>query len=265
MKRLAVLAVFLAVPASADRAVETWTGTWSGKATWKGCSVEGPASVAVKVSWRDGAAWIDGAAIYEGLGEIAAENTEQGGLRYSADDMTVTFAKKGKKATLRFETAAKCTMTAKITRIGSGIGACDDLVALGAAATSCKIALDDDPADEVDAWASLRGKARARADKACGKRADTLRATLIAEACIPPEDDPADLPGCREVWKAAERMMRCDRAPAELKQRTMATVADLRRSLRAYAGREGTKELAASTCAEATTMLIERLDVLHCP
>jgi len=255
----------VAAPTRADRAVETWIGTWSGKASWKGCSVEGPATIEVQVAWHDGAAWIDAAAIYDGLDEVVAETSARGVLRYGDDDSSITFVRKQGSTTLRFETAAHCTMTARVERAGTGIDGCDRLVALAVAAHGCGLTVEDDPASEIDAWSALTRKHRARAGTACARRADVLRARLVAEACIPPDNDPADLPACRAVWKAAERMVRCDHAPVEIKQRTLESIADLRRSLRAYAEREGARDLAATTCTETAEILRERLDILHCP
>jgi hypothetical protein len=268
MRRLALAAlavIGLAPEARADREVESWLGTWTGKATWKGCTVEGAAELAVAVSWRDGSLWIDGAAIYEGLGEVAPEVREGGALVHDADGLTVELRRgKAGKATLSLKTAAKCTMTAKLERDGTGLPACDDLLALGRVAAACPLAVDDDPSDEVEGWRAVKKKARKRTLAQCSRRADALRERLVASDCLPPDDDPVDLPECRVVWRIAAALIRCGHLPVEFKQSTGESMVTLRRSLRSLAGKEGGDELAVAQCQETEAILRVNAEALHC-
>lgn len=270
MRRVVVAAVIvlgLAPEGRAGRDVETWVGTWTGTATWKDCTVEGASDLEVEVGWHDGALWIDGAAIYEGLGEVAPEVRKGGALVHEVDGLTVRLERKKGKALLTLKTAAKCSMSAKLARDGTGLAACDDLIALARVATSCPLEVDDDPSDEVEGWRALAkagAKKRKRALARCASRADALRERLVAHDCVPPEDDPVDLAECREVWRVAQKLMRCGHVPVEFKQSTIERMSELRRSLRSLAGREGGKELAVTYCQESATLLRETADVLRC-
>jgi hypothetical protein len=261
----AVIVLGLAPEGRAGRDVETWLGTWSGTATWKGCSVEGASELAVAVTWHDGTLWLDGAAIYEGLGEVMPEVREGGVLVHEADGLSVTLRPgKARKATLTLETAAKCRMTAKLARDGTGIAPCDDLIALARVATACPIDVDDDPSDEVEGWRALKGKAKKRAGAKCTARADALRERLVASDCVPPDDDPADLAECQVVWRVAQRLTRCGHLPVEWKQSTIEGVSGLRRALRGLAGKEGAQDLAIAQCQETEAMLRVNAEALHC-
>ena len=262
---IVALVLLLAPESRAEREVEGWLGTWTGKATWKGCTVEGDRELEVAVSWHDGTLWIDGAAIYEGLGELAPEGRDGGALVHEIDGLNVTLAPgKGGQATLTLRTAAKCRMTAKLRREGTGLGACDDLLALGRVASACPLEVDDDPSDEIEGWRSLKKKDRKRALASCSRRADALRERLVASDCLPPENDPADLAACREVWRIAQRLLRCGHMPVEFKQSTIESMSSLRRSLRPLAGREGGEELAIAQCEESAEILLVNAEALHC-
>lgn len=262
---VALAVIGLAPEARADREVEAWLGTWTGKATWKSCTVEGASELAVAVTWHDGALWIDGAAIYEGLAEVAPEIRESGALVHDADGLTVELRRgKGGKATLSLKTAAKCTMTAKLERDGTGLPACDGLLALGRVAAACSVAIDDDPSDEVEGWRALKKKARKRAAAQCATRADALRERLVAADCVPPDDDPVDLPECRVLWRVAAQLLRCGHLPVERKQTMIEGMSTLRRSLRSLAGKQGGDELAIAQCQETEAILRVSAEALHC-
>lgn len=264
MRALLLVVLLAPATAAADREAEAWVGTWRGAATWKGCSVEGADELAVTVSWKDGFLWLDGDAIYDGLGALAPESRD-GALVVETDDLTVALRAGKRGATLRLRTAAQCTMTAKLARDGSGIAACDGLVALATVATACGVAVDDDPADEVEGWRALRGKARTRAGARCRVRADALRPSVVAGECVPPDGDPGELASCRTVWRQAQRILRCERAPVELKNRTTESMAGLRRSLRGLAGKRDGADVAATLCDESAALYRDMADVLHCP
>lgn len=258
----------LASDARADRTVEDWVGTWTGRASWKGCTAPGGDQLSVSVTWHDGALWIDGAALYEGLGEVATETRPGGAVVYETDALRIALSvrkKKGKSATtLAMTTAAQCTMTAKVSRRGSGIAACDDLVALASAAAGCSLDLEDDPASEVDAWRDLTGKKRRIAAASCQVRTDALRTTLVAEQCLPPDGDPSDVAECRDTWRLAQRLIQCQRLPAEHKAATLQGIAELKRSLRSLHDRADAAELAATACKETSETLRVSVDALGC-
>src|SRR5262249_29876004 len=138
--------------ARAGSFVADWVGTWTGPATWKGCTAAGADQLTVAITWHDDALWLDGAAIYEGLGDLAADVHDDGSLGFDDGDLSVTVKHKKKAVVLSLTTAAQCTMTARIARPTTGIDACDGLVALAGAAASCQVTLDDDPAGEVETW-----------------------------------------------------------------------------------------------------------------
>lgn len=249
-----LLVLALVTPAAADRHAEDWVGTWRGKATWTGCSVEGAATVAVPVVWRDAGLWLDASGLYEGLGELGPD-ARDGELAVDAKDLQVSLKRTKAGASLRLHTAAQCTLTAKLTRDGAtGIAACDDVVALAAVASSCGEALEDEPADEIEAWRALEGKKAKRAGKACAARAAALREALIARECLAPEDDPSAEPACGETWALSRQLFACQRLPAASQQSLNQGVADLRRSLRTL-HTDDAHETARAKCAETTEIL----------
>lgn len=264
---LVVLA--LVTPAQADRQAEDWLGTWSGKATWSSCTVEGAAAIALPITWRDGGIWLDAGALYDGFGELAPEGRD-GGLALDLKDLSFTLtrtkAKKGAaRASLSLRTAAQCTLTAKLTRDdGTGIAACDDVVALAQVATGCGFTVEDDPSDEVEAWQALTGKQARRAGKACRARATTLRELLVAHECLAPEHDPSAVPACTETWALSQKLFRCQRLSAERQRSTLDGVAQFRSSLRALHDREDADAIAAAKCTETAEMLRDMADASGC-
>ncbi|MCA9674950.1 MAG: hypothetical protein H6708_18420 [Kofleriaceae bacterium] len=283
-----VAATCLLAPPARAGVIEDWIGTWTGTATWTDCTAPGPDELSVDIRWRDDAVAIDGAALFDGLGELWPDVVD-GGLRATASDVTVTLATKAKatkgkatkgkpakgKATatsspravaITLSTAAGCTMSATLTRAGTGIAACDDLVALAAASTSCDdVTVDDDPGDEVAGWRGLDRAGRRAAAAQCQRRADDLREHMIAAACLPVDDDPSQIPACNDTWRLGLRINRCDRIDAEQKRSYGEHVASLRRSLRSLHGRDGAAALAAERCQETAAMLTETLEWLGCP
>lgn len=260
--RIAPLLV-IAIAAGDARAgnfVEDWVGTWSGPATWKDCSVQGADTLDVAITWRDGTLWLDGAALYDGLGEIAPDVHDDGSLGYDDDDLAISVKRTKKKGVvLTLTTAAQCTMTAKIARATTGIGACDGLVALAAAATSCQVALDDDPTADVETWRGLTGAKRRAAATQCTARATTLKATLVADDCVPPDHDPAGSAQCRAAWQQVSRIDRCEQVPADFKASTHVHAAHLRKQIRTLSVDE-----AAPYCDETAQLWRETADALHC-
>jgi hypothetical protein len=263
-----LLVLALVAPAQADRQAEDWLGTWTGKATWTGCTVEGASTISLAITWRDYGIFVDGAGLYEGLGELAPEGRDDGGLALDLKDVSFelkrTKAKKGAAAKLELHTAAQCTLTANLTRAGSGIAACDDVIALASVAASCGVTVDDDPADEVEAWQALAGKKAKRAAKACGARATALRERLVAGSCLAPEHDPSRVPACLETWALGQKLFQCPRMSAERQRSTLATINDFRESLRALHDRDGADTIAAEKCAETTEILRDVADAYGC-
>ncbi len=280
-----------------DRLVEDWVGTWRGVATWTDCTAPGPDALAVTIRWRELAPVLDGAAIFDGLGELWPEVTEARGLRVARDDITVELtapasggktsasvarrqakqkprkqvasakaSTRAKTSTITLRTASQCVMTAQLTRDGTGLGACDDLIALADVAAGCpELTLDDDPVAGADGWSALTGKARRATERQCGRDATALRASLVRVECLPVADDPSQIAACQPAWQLLGRIGRCDRLPAETKQMALAGGAQLRRSLRATAGRASAHELAAAQCAAVAEDLQLLLDLRACP
>jgi hypothetical protein len=91
-----------------------------------------------------------------------------------------------------------------------------------------------------------------------------LRERLVASDCVPPDDDPVDLPECKAVWRVAAALMRCGHLPVEHKQATGEGMSTLRRSLRSLAGKEGGDDLAIAQCQETEAILRVNAEALHC-
>ncbi len=266
MRCLAATLAMLSIvaPARADRLAEDWIGTWSGAATWTGCTVEGDADLALAITWRDGGIWLDGAALYDGLGELAPEG-QGGALALELSDLQLSLRRVKTKAKLVLRTAAACTLTATLTRDGTGITACDDVVALAAVASSCGVTVDDDPADEIAAWRALTGKKpQKKAAKQCTARAAALRELLVAQDCLAPANDPSTIAECTETWVLAQQLARCQRVPAIHQQSTLEGVATFRKSIRALHHRDDAYEIAATKCAETSSILRDVAEAYGC-
>ncbi len=258
-----------------DRVIEAWVGTWRGDATWKGCTAPGPEALTLALTWQDGGAALDGAAVFDPLGALWLERGDGGALRVVQDDVTIELAparpRKGKaarRATLSLRTTSQCTMTARLTRDTTGIAACDDLVALAAAAPGCDgVTVADAVLADADTWPTLTGKARKAAARACAAAADTVRGDLAAADCLPlaPGEDPSQIAACAPAWQLAARVSRCTRLPVETQQAAIAGTAQLRRSLRASAGKASANELAAEMCKAVAEDLQLLLDLRGCP
>ncbi len=265
MTRGWILVLVLVTPAHADRSVEDWVGTWTGKATWSGCTDDRTEAVSVAVTWRDGGLWLDAAPLHDGLGELAID-ARDGALAIDLADLAVTMtrAKKNGGARLALSTPAQCTLTAKLARATTKIAACDDVVALASAAAACGVTLDDDPADEIDAWRAVTGKKAKRAAKQCKARASEIRTQLVSAACLAPDDDPSAEPACNDTWVLSQRLHNCQRLPADLQRSTLQGVAEFRKSLRDLHDRQGAHEVAASKCAETTEILRDIAEAYGC-
>jgi hypothetical protein len=250
-----------------DRRVEDWVGVWRGAATWTDCTAPGPDELAIALRWQDLAPVIDGAAIFDGLGELWPEIDEDGVMTATSNDVTIALrpGKRG-KVTIKLTTASQCKMIAKLTRDGTGIAACDDVIALASVASSCgDVTVAEEPSAHASAAGALTGKAKKRAAAQCKDDAAELRARLVAAECLPVANDPSLSPACEPTWRLVARIGRCDRLPVETKQMALEGAAQLRRSLRATAGRESAYELAAEQCKAIADDLAVLLELRGCP
>jgi len=162
--------------------IERWVGSWTGKATWKGCTTSGRKKLTVDVS---PALATDGATLIDGLGAFTwGLAGDQLVLLSEGIEISILPSKKGGKLTLA--TGAGCIGKATLTRPTSKIPACDTLRAVATIQASCPhldAATRDDELARVTAawrgWSKLRGKKKKARAASCAREADALREQIL--------------------------------------------------------------------------------------
>jgi hypothetical protein len=163
--------------------VEKWVGSWTGKATWKGCTIAGAKKLRVDVSPELAT---DGSSLMDGLGAFTwGLAADQLVMLSEGIEITMIPGKKGGKFTLA--TGAGCVAKATLKRSTSNIPACDTLRAVATIQASCP-SLDattrDDELARVTAawkgWSKLRGKKKKARAAICTREADALREQILS-------------------------------------------------------------------------------------
>jgi hypothetical protein len=195
-------------------------------------------------------------------------------LEATRDDLRVEWTTgKHNRAALAVRFASGCTGTLALTREATGAPPCDELAALQAIAGRCDgvapLVLGD--ADRaIIAGAARPGRARTAAARTCAAHATPLRATLIQSGCVPaPADATAGgvrIPECEALVVAVSRLMRCDKVPADAKQRLHAGMQRVARwaTVAPDADTEVERTRAAATCEQARVDLLETMTIVGC-
>lgn len=193
---VATLAGFAGAAAVADPApsqitlAETWVGSWTGKATWQECSLEGGSTITLPIQSLGSTLTSDGDILMEGLGALVwSSQGKQLVIARDGLDVTLTPGKKG-AVKLMMKTGAGCVARATLERASSGIASCDAVRALATARSTCDgldEATRDDELEQVDAswkaWNKLKGKKKKAQAKACTARLSGLRTDIAS--CSP--------------------------------------------------------------------------------
>ncbi len=210
---LALLGASHAAHAQSADVAERWVGTWTGKATWKKCTTAGPAKLALDLAAARGVIVLDGDQLMDGLGSIdlvtglAALSSPRADL-----SLTVTWTKKGAKLALK--TAAGCTAKATLTRVSSGIPACDTALALRTAAGDCSLTdVAGDVAADRGAWKKLKGKAKKAQAAQCAADVETVRTAVTGASCLLGAVGSTGIPGCDQYLTLMDGYLRCDKIP----------------------------------------------------
>ncbi|HTJ47730.1 MAG TPA: hypothetical protein VL463_36790 [Kofleriaceae bacterium] len=234
MKSLVVVAGFFVSvvgTAHAEPKAEDTVGTWRGRATWKGCSVSGNAQASVDVTWKDGLYHATLTALRDDLGTVDLAPQGDGTAAGTHDDLKVTF-KPGASAKLTLATDAGCIANVSLARDGSGIAACDRVLALASIESQCEAIGDARTADlekaraSVAGWKKLKGKAKKTAGDACTKDADAISAALTQASCLPGAGT-SGVPECDAYVETLRRYAQCNALPVDTKQALMQAVSQM--------------------------------------
>lgn len=252
---------------SADVA-ERWVGTWTGKATWKGCTTAGPKQLALTLVAARGTITLDGDTLMEGLGDVDFA-AALAALSAPRDDLslTLTWGKKGVK--LAMKTAGGCTAKATLTRASSGIAACDAALALREIDAGCGGTSAGDAAADRKAWKKLTGKKKKAQAARCEADAATLRADLGSRQCLAGGGGGASLagmPSCDRYVQAMERYLTCDKIPQETRDAARQGIDALVESWRnASQIPADAKAQMDDACKSAVEALQQGANALGCP
>jgi hypothetical protein len=240
-RRIALFVLVGAVAlAHADTGPAVWAepdpaavvGRWRATITWRGCAATGAARAVLDVG-RDGSGYaIDLAPVLDGLGSQVLVPLAAKKLEATRDDLRVEWTTgKHNRATLAVKFASGCTGTLALTREATGAPACDELVALQAIAARCDgveapAALTDE--DRKSIAGARTARTRAAAARTCTRHTASLRASLVAAGCVPAPADPTgpgvSIPECEALVVAVSRLARCNKVPAESKERLLANM-----------------------------------------
>ncbi len=249
-------------------------GRWRGAAVWRRCAAAGLARVVLDVR-RDGSGYgVDLAPALDGLGAVVLVPAAARRLAAMQDDLAVNWTTgKHNRATLEVGFASGCTGTLRLTRDGSGAPACDELAALESIARDCPGGITSGLTDAdrtVIARASRAGRGRSAAIRTCARHAPPLRNALLEAGCVPA---PVEIGGpgvrvaeCDALVATVSKLMRCDRVPADVKQRLHAGMQRVSRWATVAPGddAEENRTRAAATCELARVDLVETMTILGC-
>ncbi len=199
-------------------AVERWGGTWTGKATWKDCSIEGPSRISLQVGVVERVLASDGDALMDGLGDLLWA-IEGDALVVKRDGLTVSLTATKKTVKLRVETGAGCIGKATVKRATSGMASCDSVRVLAGIKAGCDGLPAASRGDDLAAvekswkkWSKLRGKKRTAQAAACTTQQETLRNDV--SACgIGLGGARTGIAECDDFLVALDTYVACDKVP----------------------------------------------------
>lgn len=285
-RRLVVVCLFgvlagAVASASADTGPAVWAepdpavvvGRWRATITWRGCAATGAARAVLDIG-RDGSGYaIDLAPALDGLGPQVLVPFAAKKLEATRDDLRVEWTTgKHNRATLVVKFASGCTGTAALVREATGAPACDELVALESIAARCdgvEAAVIVDADRKIIAGARP-ARTRAAAARTCTRHVAPLRASLVAAGCVPAPVDPAgpgvSIPECEALVVAVARLARCNKVPADSKERLLANMQRVVHWSRVKPpdNAEGYLENAKQLCVRTREELEELMQVMGC-
>jgi hypothetical protein len=165
--------------------------------------------------------------VIKGDGATVVEAGPATSLASSRDDLTVEWTTgKHNRATLAVKFSSGCTGTATLVRDATGAPACDELAALEAVAGRCDLAEPPAISDaDRKVIAGVRvARTRAAAATTCARHAKAWRASLVEVGCVPaPAVDAGhvSIPECEALVVTVSRLARCNKVPADSKQRLL--------------------------------------------
>ena len=243
---------------------EDLVGTWRGAAAWKGCTVDGNRRVEIPIHYRAGQLLVELAGARDDLGTVTLLPTATGAAG-KLHDLRVTLTA-GRRTRLTLSSAAGCVATLELVRDGTGIEACDRLLALDDVAVTCH---PDDAAGRAAyrtarthaaSWKRLRGAKRRAMASTCGANADKVEAALVAQGCLPAPGTPGStgVPECDAYLAAMQRVTQCPKLAVSARQAmrdAMGQLADSWRALQQPGVSDQARRAAASACTQATRAL----------
>jgi hypothetical protein len=265
--RILLIAAVLAVatPALADDVKpEQWVGTWSGKATSKGCSDTIAKKLALDVAvTSSGGLRSNGDAIIEGLGDLDWKTSGKG-LVLDREGLTGSLKPAKGAARLVLTTAAGCVVKATLKRPTSGIASCDRVRALATVKAQCG---SGDRLAEVEAswsaWKKLTGKKKKAQAKACTEEAATLETEASCGSTVRASSGIAE---CDAYVALMDRWLRCDKVPQAARDGAKQGIDAM------LAGWDTVKDwseeqrkVAADACGQAVDALRQGAQAMGCP
>lgn len=222
---------------------------------------------------RDGSGYaVDLAPVLDGLEPEVLVPMAARKLEATRDDLHVvwTTGKPG-RAVLVVRFASGCAGTAALARETTGTPACDEFVALEAVARRCDVVDSPEvsPADRATIAGARAARTRPAAARTCTRHAAALRASLVEVGCVPAPFDAAGairVPECEALVAAIGRLARCNKVPADAKQRLMDGMQRVARwSTISPGGRaDENLEAARQLCVRTREELDELLTLMSC-
>lgn len=247
-------------------------GRWKATIKWRGCAATGAARAVLDVQ-RDGSGYaLDLAPVLDGLGPTVLIPIAAKKLESSRDDLRVEWTTgKPNRASLVVKFSSGCTGTGALVREATGAPACDELAGLEAVAARCDTvqapAISD--ADRRVIAGVRVPRTRAAATRMCTTHAKPLRAALVEVGCVPaplPSVPGVRIAECEALVVALGRLARCNKVPADAKQRLMASMQQVARwsTIAPDSSADENLERATELCKRSETELVEIMTVMGC-
>jgi hypothetical protein len=227
----ALILAVLALPAAADdQKTEQWIGSWSGKATSKGCVEPAPKKLNFEVALtHEGGLRSNGDVIFEGWGDLDWK-VEGKALALVRDGMSGTLKLSKKTLKLSLRTDGACVVTATLKRTSSGIASCDRVRALATIKAQCAALPSESRGQtlaDVEAgwsgWAKLKGKKKTAQGKVCTEQVAALENET--KACAAVGGWATGIPECDAYLPVLKRYYTCNGyTPEQVKQSIESTV-----------------------------------------
>ena len=264
---LALLGLGLSASAqNVEQKTEQWVGSWTGKASSKGCVDPVPKKLTVDVALtHEGGLRSNGDVIFEGWGDLDWK-VDGKGLKLAREGMSGTLKLSKKTLKLSLRTDGACVVTATLKRITSGIASCDRVRALATIKSQCAALPSESRGQslaDVEAgwsgWSKLKGKKKTAQGKVCDEQVATLETET--KSCAAVGGWVTGIPECDAYIPVLERYYRCNGYDAAtVKQQVESTVQYWKQA----AADETSKRTYADSCRQGIPQLEQQMQAQGC-